>query len=487
MFGRAGLGCSPALKKRRITLSVLPSKVNSGRLQVSRTVRLDELAYSPDSCDLFERILDLPDAALLDSGHPYSTRGRYDIMTASASHSPLPHLSPDAGEAGSRAFFRDLGEYCRDRYAGIRPASQDIPFCGGLLGYLGYESGYGLNKVTLPARHGNGAPWVHLRAYDWCIIQDHLLQRSVLVTHPGVGAGEREDLLVRLRRPAVYRGETFALGGRFTSNFSQAQYLRAFERIQGYIQAGDCYQVNLAQRFSAPCSGDPWPAYRKLRAAAAAPFSAFLALGGGAAVMSLSPERFISLHGHRVETSPIKGTRARHSDRRADELAAEELRRSEKERAENLMIVDLLRNDLGRSCIPGSIHVDRLFEIQSFATVHHMVSTISGELRDGCGPCDLLRDSFPGGSITGAPKRRAMEIIAELEPDPREVYCGSILYLSADGRMDSNIAIRSLLCRGGEIRCWSGGGIVADSRWQREYQETYDKVGRFLSVLEELS
>jgi len=149
--------------------------------------------------------------------------------------------------------------------------------------------------------------------------------------------------------------------------------------------------------------------------------------------------------------------------------------------------VDLLRNDLGRSCLPGSIHVDKLFELQSYPTVHHLVSSISGELRPQCSAVDLLRDSFPGGSITGAPKRRAMEIIAELEPDPREAYCGSVFYISADGRMDSNIAIRTLVCREQTIHCWGGGGIVADSQWQQEYQETYDKVGRFLSALEQQS
>jgi para-aminobenzoate synthetase component 1 len=202
--------------------------------------------------------------------------------------------------------------------------------------------------------------------------------------------------------------------------------------------------------------------------------------------MCLSPERFLSLHGHRVETSPIKGTRPRYSDPQSDDQARRELRSSPKDRAENLMIVDLLRNDLGRSCVPGSIHVDRLFEVQSFPTVHHLVSTISGELRSGRNAWDLLRDSFPGGSITGAPKRRAMEIIAELETHERQVYCGSVLYISADGRMDSNIAIRSLLCEQGQVRCWGGGGIVADSDWQQEYQESYDKVGKFLNALENL-
>jgi len=151
------------------------------------------------------------------------------------------------------------------------------------------------------------------------------------------------------------------------------------------------------------------------------------------------------------------------------------------------MIVDLLRNDLGRSCLPGSIHVDKLFELQSYPTVHHLVSSISGELLPNCSAVDLLRDSFPGGSITGAPKRRAMEIIEELEPDPREAYCGSVFYISADGRMDSNIAIRTLVCRDQSIHCWGGGGIVADSQWQQEYKETYDKVGRFLSALEQQS
>jgi para-aminobenzoate synthetase component 1 len=242
--------------------------------------------------------------------------------------------------------------------------------------------------------------------------------------------------------------------------------------------------VNLAQRFSAGFQGEPWAAYRSLRAIAAAPFSGFIDLGNDDAVICLSPERFISLHGHRVETTPIKGTRPRHADSVADLRAAEELRGSEKDRAENLMIVDLLRNDLGRSCVPGSIHVERLFELHSFPTVHHLVSTISGELRHDRSAIELLRDSFPGGSITGAPKRRAMEIIAELEPHSRGVYCGSLLYVSADGRMDSNIAIRTLLCQNGTIRCWGGGGIVADSRWEAEYQETFDKVGRFLEALE---
>ena len=449
---------------------------------MSKTVHLDEIPYSPDSCELFERIRDLPRAALLDSSHPHATSGRYDILTAQPCDTDLPSLKAGATETECHEFFNLLGQFHTEHYAGIQTASQDIPFCGGILGYLGYDCGNSLHSIG--AQQPTLFPPVQLRAYDWCVIQDHLLRRAVLVAQPGVGPGQRRDLLARLRQPAVSRPANFRLGGSFASNFTTEQYRDAFNRIQAYIQAGDCYQVNLAQRFAAPCSGDPWHAYRELRAVAAAPFAAYLALGDDSALMSLSPERFISLHGHRVETSPIKGTRPRYSDRRADELAAAELRASDKDRAENLMIVDLLRNDLGRSCVPGSIHVDRLFDVQSFPTVHHLVSTISGELQEDRGPTDLLRDSFPGGSITGAPKRRSMEIIAELEPDPRQVYCGSLLYISADGRMDSNIAIRTLLCGQGEVLCWGGGGIVADSQWQQEYQETFDKVGKFLSVLE---
>jgi len=449
---------------------------------MAKTVHLDEIPYCPDSCQLFERIRDLPQAALLDSSYPHATAGRYDILTAQPWTTELPTPGAGVTEAACYQFFDELARFHAEYYAGIQPASQDIPFCGGILGYLGYDCGNGLHRVT-PSLQATSPP-VKLCAYDWCVIQDHLLRRAVLVAQPRVTAGQRRNLLARLRQPAVSHVADFSLDYRFTSNISAEEYRLAFEKIQGYIQAGDCYQVNLSQCFSAAYKGDPWHAYRALRMVAAAPFSAYLTLDTDRAVLSLSPERFLSLHGHHVETSPIKGTRPRYDDRRADQLAAEELRSSNKDRAENLMIVDLLRNDLGRSCVPGSIHVDRLFEVQSFPTVHHLVSTVSGELQHDRGPCELLRDSFPGGSITGAPKRRAMEVIAELEPHSREVYCGSVFYISADGRMDSNIAIRTLLCDRGEVRCWGGGGIVADSQWQREYQETFDKVGKFLRVLE---
>jgi para-aminobenzoate synthetase component 1 len=451
----------------------------------SKTVHLEELPYTPESCALFERIRDLPCAAFLDSSFPYTASGRFDVLTANPVAAGVPTLAADANEAQCRDYYKSLGAFHKEHYRGIGPAAPDIPFCGGLLGYIGYDSGKALHKIPLGQSHQRGsAPAVNMQAYDWCVVQDHLLRRAVLVAQPGVGPSQRRDLLARLRQRTPEPKRPFALQREFQSSLSEQQYRLAFEQIQRYISAGDCYQVNLAQCFTAAYEGDPWWAYKQLRALAAAPYSGYLALEEDNAVMSLSPERFISLHGHHVEAAPIKGTRPRHTDPRADQEAAVALLNSEKDRAENLMIVDLLRNDLGRSCVPGSIHVDRLFELKSFPTVHHLVSTISGELRDGVHATELLRDSFPGGSITGAPKRRAMEIIEELEPSARQVYCGSLVYISADGRMDSNIAIRTLLCQDNEISCWGGGGIVADSQCNSEYQETYDKVGRFLKELE---
>ncbi len=452
---------------------------------LSKSVHVEEIPYCADSCELFERIRDLPQAAFLDSSFPHATSGRYDILTAQPWTDDVPSLHRGANAQQCRAFFHALAQFHKEHFDGIQPVSSDIPFCGGLLGYLGYGLGQGLHGIPL-AEEATALPAVQLGAYDWCIVQDHLLQRATLVSLPSVGSGRRRDLLARLQQPAARTLADFRLNSRFTSNCSAAEYRQAFERIQAYIQAGDCYQVNLTQCFNAAFQGDPWHAYRALRAVAGAPFAAYVALAEDAALLCLSPERFLSLHGHRVETSPIKGTRPRYADPQSDLDARGELQNSAKDRAENLMIVDLLRNDLGRNCVPGSIHVDRLFDVQSFPTVHHLVSTISGELRADRSVWDLLRDCFPGGSITGAPKRRAMEIIAELETHERHVYCGSVLYVSADGRMDSNIAIRSLLCEQGEMRCWSGGGIVADSDWEQEYQESYDKVGKFLQALEQI-
>ncbi len=446
-------------------------------------LHIDEIPYQADSAALFEVLRELPDAAFLDSCHGAASAGRYDIMVAMPATDSPQALSGDTDQAGAESYFAELAYYHRSRYHDVQSADGEWPFCGGLLGYLGYELGSRLHGIDVPGQANT--PLANVKAYDWCVIQDHLLARSALVALPALDASLRADLLRRLRDKAIVsQSAPFRLSGAFDTAFDADTYAEAFGAIADYLLAGDCYQVNLARHFTAPYEGDPFTAYKLLRSIAGAPFSAYLTQAEGA-VLCVSPERFLSLKSRRVETRPIKGTRPRAlDDPERDWQLATELRNSRKDRAENLMIVDLLRNDLGRNCEPGSIRVDNLFSVESYPTVHHLVSTISGELLADRSAVDLLRDSFPGGSITGAPKRRAMEIIAELEPQPRQAYCGSALYISADGRMDSNITIRTLVAREGQLHCWGGGGIVADSNCEEEFQETLDKVGRFLHALE---
>jgi para-aminobenzoate synthetase component 1 len=258
------------------------------------------------------------------------------------------------------------------------------------------------------------------------------------------------------------------------SNFTHGDYLQAVRRAKDYIAAGDIYQVNLSQRMSAPLATTPMSLYRRLTQENPAPFSAYLETPD-AAIVCCSPERFLQVRSDEVETRPIKGTRPRGSTPEEDARLAAELLASEKDRAENVMIVDLERNDLGRVCEYGSVHVPELFALESYATVHHLVSTVRGRLRPGATALDCLRASFPGGSITGAPKVRAMEIIEELERTRRGVYTGAIGYLCFSGDMDVNIVIRTLVVRDGTAYFQVGGAIVADSDPEGEYQETLDK------------
>ena len=266
------------------------------------------------------------------------------------------------------------------------------------------------------------------------------------------------------------------------STFTGRGYLSAVQRVREYILAGDIFQANLSQRFEAPLEGAPLPFYLRLRQENPAPFGAFLSCDD-VTVLSVSPERFLSLNGAQVETRPIKGTRPRGLGPMHDQALGRELTESEKDRAENVMIVDLLRNDLSRVCRPGSVRVPELFTLEQHPTVHHLVSTVLGDLRPGVDATELLRATFPGGSITGAPKVRAMEIIAELEPTERGLYCGSIGYVSHTGAMDMNIAIRTCVVRNGRVYFSGGGGIVADSDPEHEYRETLHKVQGIVRTL----
>ena len=449
---------------------------------------LAELPYSPDSSLLFEGIADLPWAVFLDSGRHDPGQSRYDILAAQ----PYVRL---VTRGGLTEIHGEMIELSREdpfilvrRHLGIDAAAGGgLPFCGGAIGYFGYDLARRLEDLPTLAEDAERIPDMAIGVYDWAVVVDHLERRSWLV---GQGRDPDTDirwgsLVERLQAPlAETRRVPFRVTSRVASNMTRESYGRAFRRIHDYIRDGDCYQVNLAQRFAAGAAGDPWLAYQRLRVINPAPFSAYLSTPY-AQILSASPERFLKVEGRRVETKPIKGTRPRIGHPRLDAERIEELRASGKDRAENVMIVDLLRNDLSKTCALGSVKVPKLFDVESFATVHHLVSTVTGELKPGCDALDLLRGSFPGGSITGAPKVRAMQIIEELEPHRRGVYCGAIGYIGFDGNMDLNIAIRTLVCSHGTMRCWAGGGIVADSRLEDEYQETFDKAAAMLKLLQQ--
>jgi para-aminobenzoate synthetase component 1 len=261
-----------------------------------------------------------------------------------------------------------------------------------------------------------------------------------------------------------------------------AEYLAQISKIKNLIAAGDCYQVNLSQKFAVPVHQPPALIYQHLRAVSPSPYAAYLNLGD-AQILSSSPELFLELDGRRVITRPIKGTRPRGADSLEDAKLKEELSLSVKDRAELLMITDLERNDLGRVCRPGSVRVSALRTVESYPQVHHLVSTIEGDLGENRDVVDVLKATFPGGSITGAPKIRAMQVIRELEPHAREIYCGAIGYVSLNGKAQFNVAIRTMAVKDGQAHFWSGGGIVADSDPQAEYEETLVKARGMIRAL----
>ncbi|MFP4278803.1 MAG: aminodeoxychorismate synthase component I [Halochromatium sp.] len=496
--------------------------------------RLTELPYRPDSTALFAPFSGRPWAMLLDSAQPGCATGRWDILVADPSATLVTR--------GAMTEIRDA-HGCRrsaeDPFALLRaalgeregPAPAGLPFAGGAVGWFGYDLARRIERLPVRAIDAEDLPEMAIGVFDWALLVDHQERRSWLVgadrdtrtparwprlveqcstassglaaARPVAVAGERlaapgplpattdparHGSAGRAAHPppqaieSCHTGDPLRALAPLRSNLSEAAYTNAFGRVQAYIRAGDCYQVNLAQRFAAPAKGDPWAAYRRLRMLNPAPFSAYLKTPFGE-VLSSSPERFLALRHGQVETRPIKGTRPRGATPGEDAALRQALTQSEKDRAENLMIVDLLRNDLGRVCRPGSIRVPALFDIETYASVHHLVSTVRGELRNDEDAASLLRACFPGGSITGAPKIRAMEIIEELEPHRRGVYCGAIGYLGFDGAMDTNIAIRTIVHNGGQVRFWAGGGLVVDSDPEQEYRETYDKASRLMQLL----
>lgn len=453
------------------------------------SLSIRDLPYSPDSAPLAQALLGRAWPVFLDSGRPRGDRGRYDILAADPT-TVLVTRGPRTEIRGGGTVRHSLADpfaLLAEALGPERPGVPGLPFAGGAIGYFGYDLARRLERLPSLAQDAEGLPDMAVGLYDWALVADHAARRTRLVARDPAALDEYAGLFAAALadgRPARSRGR-FRVREPVRSNLSRADYLHALARIRRYLLDGDCYQVNFAQRFAVPAEGDPWDAYLGLRALNPAPFGAYLETPDWA-ILSSSPERFLQVADRLAETRPIKGTRPRGADPLEDRRLAESLSASAKDRAENLMIVDLLRNDLGKVCAIGSVQVPALFEVESFARVHHLVSTVRGRLAEGRRAVDLLRACFPGGSITGAPKRRAMEIIEELEPHRRGVYCGAIGYLGFDGAMDTNIAIRTLVYSGGVARLWAGGGIVADSHPESEYRETYHKAAPLLDLLERL-
>jgi len=472
------------------------------------------IAPVPEPADACARFLDLPGCLLLESALRTQRLGRHSFLCAEP-FLVLRSKGRALEEWSAAGVRREEG----DPFAALARRLADLPaetlpglppFQGDGAGYFGYELGRHLERLPAAPHDDLALPDLHVGFYDWVLAWDHVEGRAWLVSTglpapPGRprdrrAAARAEAVRARLAAPAPPWPPAAAAGPAaprparapaypvpelpgVASTFPREAYLAAVARVREYVRAGDIFQANLSQRFEVPFAGHPFAFYRTLRQRNPAPFAAYLQIPE-AAIVGASPERFLRCVARRVETRPIKGTAPRGLHPMHDAALACALRESEKDRAENVMIVDLLRNDLSRVCEDDSVEVPELCVVESYGTVHHLVSTVVGRLRPECGPVDLLRAAFPGGSITGAPKVRAMEIIAELEPTWRGVYTGAVGYIGFDGTMDTSIAIRTAVVAGGTAYVQAGGGIVADSEPAAEYRETLAKARGLLEALE---
>ncbi len=420
---------------------------------------------------LFLKLAPLGKRIWLDSGIDDHPDKHFDILSAG----PLETLeNPTIDEL----------EFAHKRHFSSKLQADStldgLPFAGGIVGYFNYEyahANFGLanqddsREPQLPSVFG---------VYDWAIIVDHQSQSTQLLFLTSCSAVRRREILELLAADAS-TPSPFSVAP-LNEETTYKEYTKNIKRIHAHILDGDTYQINYAQRFSASFSGAADTAYCHLREALPGPFSAYLELNNDK-ILSFSPERFIAVKNGHAQTKPIKGTIARGKSSEEDSALAKELVSSEKNRAENVMIVDLLRNDFSKACVPHSVKVTKLCDLESFKNVHHLVSTIEGTLEENTSILDFFMNCFPGGSITGAPKKRSMEIIHSLEKQPRNIYCGSICLYSAHGHFDSNIAIRTLGISKGMVHCWGGGGIVIDSNAQEEYAESRQKVAALIEAL----
>lgn len=440
----------------------------------------------------------LPGFAFLDSAMQHRTLGRDSLLAAE----PFARFRSRQGQStldgqSVEGTPLDALRACLAPYR-IEAGPELAPFPSGAIGYFGYDLGQTLERVAVPPRRAGLTDDIAFNLYDIVLTIDHARKSCLLVatgyperTPAGRErrASERLDqfasLLAKARMPEI--AEPFPAGSFiWHSNFSRQTYEKAVEKVRDYIRAGDIYQANIAQRFTTdlPPDFDTFGLYLRLRATNPATFCAYLAFED-LTIASSSPERFLKLQGRNVETRPIKGTARRVDNPAQDAAIGEALQVNPKERAENIMIVDLLRNDLSRICEPGSVKVPVLCGLESYASVHHLVSVVTGRMKEGADALDLIAHTFPGGSITGAPKLRAMDIITEIEGDARELYCGAIGAIGFDGSLDTSIAIRTVFMDETKAVLQAGGGVTLLSAPGPEYEETLTKAARVFAAFEE--
>ena len=462
--------------------------------KIAITPLLEALEYEASMTDILASFIYTPYPVLLESALTTPGLGRYSYLTSD----PFLVLRSKSNrvEIDRRGDIVRLEDNPFSILKELLACYQTTsipglpPFQGGAIGYLAYELGHQLEVLPQRAIDDLRLPEMIIGFYDWVIARDHSLNETWMIS---TGLPEYDEHKARTRLDWVRT----RLGSKdrpdrqmtainapcnLVSNFSREDYLDAVKTVKQYIYQGDIYQANISQRFEVSIEWDAWDLYRRLRDVNPAPFAAYLQYDD-MCVLSSSPEQFLHLEHDVVHTRPMKGTRPRGNSKEEDQRLAEELHTSEKDRAENIMIVDLLRNDLGKVCVPGSIEVPELFTIEKYPRVFQMVSKISGRLRPGMDAVDLLTACFPGGSVTGAPKIRAMEIIDELEPVQRSVYCGAIGYIGFEGSMLTSIPIRTLLVKDRKAYFQVGGGIVSDSDPQGEYEETLHKARGSLDAL----
>ncbi|WP_375169971.1 aminodeoxychorismate synthase component I [Marinobacter sp.] len=448
---------------------------------------MTDVAAQPIDRDLFTRLqahaCQHDDFVYLGSTGTSGDTGEWSFFSA-LSTSSYELRDRDRAPQSVQNAVTELDEL-RQRYH-FQGENAEIP-AGGIVGFVSYELGY-LKEKKLRALSGPlPTPVLQARLFLWMASYNRKTGEYFLRFHDQCPDAVRAKVEHWRDTPAAKVAPPWTMTAPFQATQPQSAFEASVQTVKDYIEAGDCYQANLSQEFSGRYQGDPWHAFEALTGTHPTPYSAFIR-GSDFSILSISPERFLEIDGGVVKTSPIKGTRPRGRTEAEDQSFALELQDSEKDRAENLMIVDLLRNDLSVNAKPQSVRVDRLFALESYQNVHHLVSHIRAELREGVSPLKAFIDAFPGGSITGAPKLRAMEIIKELEPHARGPYCGSVFFYGLGGRLDSSIAIRTLVCTGdGVIRCCGGGGIVADSDPQAEYQETLTKVAPLMRFLQDLT